>query len=108
MLRMLPIFFTTVLYWTVYMQMGTLFVQQGTFMDRRLRNGFEIPAASLNLFNTLSIVALIPLYDGVINPLLTRAGYQLTLLKRIGEWGGGGTTMGIGLKQPGHGMGETT
>ena len=32
--RLLPIFFTTILYWTIYAQMGTFFIMQA----RRLRN----------------------------------------------------------------------
>lgn len=36
-LRLLPVFFTTVLYWTIYCQMGSMFVQQGSLMDERVR-----------------------------------------------------------------------
>ena len=42
----------------------------------------RIPAASLALFNTVSIIALIPLYDRVLVPLLTRFGKKLSLLQR--------------------------
>eukprot|EP00891_Asterochloris_glomerata_P003785 jgi/Astpho2/3785/Aster-04319 len=98
-LRMLPIFFTTILYWTIYVQMGSFFVEQGSQMDRRItfprfsifghyvRGGqLRIPAASLALFNTVSIIALIPLYDRGLVPLLSRFGKKLSLLQRIG-WG---------------------
>ena len=99
-LRMLPIFATTILYWTIYMQMGSFFVEQGSCMNRTTKipswlpswvkgngNGeFEIPAASLALVNTLAIVALIPVYDTVLVPFLKKIGRPMTLLKRIG-WG---------------------
>ena len=44
-----------------------------------------MPAASLALFNTLSIILLIPVYDRGLVPLLRRFGTKLTLLSRIGE-----------------------
>jgi hypothetical protein len=38
-MRMLPIFCTTMLYWTIYVQMGSMFVQQGSLMDGEVRGG---------------------------------------------------------------------
>ena len=77
--------------------MGSFFVEQGSQMDRRIsfprfsifghyfRGGqLRIPAASLALFNTVSIIALIPLYDRGLVPLLTCFGKKLSLLQRIG------------------------
>ena len=79
------------------LQMGSFFVEQGSQMDRRIsfpgfsifghnvRGGqLRIPAASLALFNTVSIIALIPLYDRGLVPLLSRFGKKLSLLQRIG------------------------
>lgn len=45
----------------------------------------QVPAASLALFNTLSIIILIPIYDRGLVPLLRHFGTKLTLLSRIGE-----------------------
>ena len=133
--RMMPIFWTTAFYWAIYAQMGSFFVEQGQFMDRRIslfspfpspspsassggggggggggsgasggglpgaaggagghshRVGgrpFEVPAASLALFNTVAIIALVPLYDRGLLPLLRACGKRgPTLLQRIG-WG---------------------
>lgn len=89
-LRMLPVFSATILYWTVYMQMGSFFVVQGTRMNRAVAlpggGRFYIPAASLSVVNTLAIVVLIPMYDKMLAPALARAGRPITLLRRIG-WG---------------------
>lgn len=96
-LRMLPVFFATILYWTIYMQMGSFFVVQGARMDRRIELpwftrddgssvSFYIPAASLSVINTVAIVALIPMYDKILVPVLRKAGRPMTLLRRIG-WG---------------------
>ena len=100
-LRMLPIFWTTAFYWALYAQMGSFFVVQGQGMDRHLPGGggggdgggrapptsFEIPAASLALFNTASILVFVPLYDRLLVPALARrGGRRISLLQRIG-WG---------------------
>ncbi len=61
---------------------------QGTQMDREMFGGrFYVPSASLALFNILTIVGLIPVYDRLFVPLLQRFGRKLTLLQRIGEHG---------------------
>lgn len=66
------------------LQMGSFFVEQGELMDRYLGRGLQIPAASLSIFNTLSIVVLIPLYDRGLVPLLKRCGVRISELARIG------------------------
>jgi solute carrier family 15 (peptide/histidine transporter), member 3/4 len=84
--RLLPVFCTTILYWTVYAQMGTFFIIQGTQMDRCVFGSrFCVPSASLAVFNILSIIILIPLYDKGLLPLLRAYNRQLSLLQRIGE-----------------------
>jgi peptide/histidine transporter 3/4 len=90
-LRMLPIFLSTIMYWTVYMQMGSFFVMQGAHMNRNVNlplglGNFLVPAASLSMINTLAIVTLIPMYDKLLVPFLRSAGRPMTLLRRIG-WG---------------------
>ncbi|KAG2488532.1 hypothetical protein HYH03_012852 [Edaphochlamys debaryana] len=97
-LRLMPVFFTTMLYWTIYTQMGSFFVQQGNLMDRTVHlpytvtparpNGltFVVPSASMSLFNTVSIIALIPIYDKFVEPAIARCRGKITLLQRIG-WG---------------------
>lgn len=89
-LRLLPVFGATLLYWTIYMQMGSFFVAQGVLMDRTVPlpggRSFVIPAASLSMINTLAIVVLIPMYDKLLVPMLRRLGRPITLLQRIG-WG---------------------
>jgi dipeptide/tripeptide permease len=124
-LRMLPIFWTTAFYWALYAQMGSFFVVQGQGMDRRLGGGgrgrgrgrgsaclagpgcgppappgpaapaFEIPAASLALFNTASILIFVPLYDRWLVPALARRGRRISLLQRIG-WGLGVSVAAMG------------
>ena len=71
------------------MQMGSFFVMQGANMDRNMFGGrFVIPSASLSLFNTISIITLIPIYDRGVVPLLQRFGVKITHLQRIGKSSG--------------------
>lgn len=63
---------------------------QGKHMDTAVSFGngrtFDIPPASMALFDTLSIIVLIPIYDGIVHPVMKRLRCDLTLLQRIG-WG---------------------
>eukprot|EP00798_Chlamydomonas_sp_ICE-L_P031614 gene31614-6810_t len=105
---MLPVFGATVLYWTIYTQMSSMFVQQGNLMGRTIYTQMSsmfvqqgnvmdrsmiwfdgstvrLPAASMSIFNTVSIIVLIYLYDKFFEPAMRRC-YKITLLRRIG-WG---------------------
>lgn len=87
LIRMLPIWVTNLMFSAVFAQVGTLFLSQGTTMDRRMSPNFQIPAASFPLFVTATICALLPLYDKFFVPFVRRfTGNKrgLTLLQRIG------------------------
>lgn len=84
-LRMLPTWATTVMFWTVYAQMTTFSVSQATTMDRHMGN-FEIPAASLTLFFVGSILLTCVFYDRVVVPITKRVlnnPHGLSPLQRI-------------------------
>ncbi|KAL2500562.1 Protein NRT1/PTR FAMILY 8.1 [Forsythia ovata] len=67
-IRLLPIWATGIIFSTVYSQMGTLFVLQGNTMDLHMGKSFEIPSASLSLFDTISVIFWVPVYDFLIVP----------------------------------------
>ncbi|ERM96792.1 hypothetical protein AMTRI_Chr08g209370 [Amborella trichopoda] len=73
---------------TIWAQINTLFVKQGTTMDRSLGSGnFQIPAASLSGFVTLSMLIALPIYDRYLVPYLRRKTGNprgITLLQRLG------------------------
>jgi dipeptide/tripeptide permease len=71
-IRMLPTWATTILFWTVYAQMTTFSVSQATTMDRHIGRHFEIPAGSLTVFLVGSILLMIPVYDRIIVPVARR------------------------------------
>lgn len=86
-LRMLPIWATTIIFWTIYAQMSTFSVSQATTMDRHMGKSFEIPAASLTVFFVGSILLTVPIYDRVVVPIakkFLRNPHGLTPLQRIG------------------------
>uniref|UniRef100_A0A0E0K7J2 Major facilitator superfamily (MFS) profile domain-containing protein n=1 Tax=Oryza punctata TaxID=4537 RepID=A0A0E0K7J2_ORYPU len=86
--RMLPTWATTILFWTVYAQMTTFSVSQAAAMDRRLspHSTFLIPAGSLTVFFVAAILLTVPLYDRILAPLarrLTANPHGLSPLHRI-------------------------
>ncbi|KAJ0960224.1 hypothetical protein J5N97_001936 [Dioscorea zingiberensis] len=84
---MLPVWATTIMFWTVYAQMTTFSVSQATTMDRHIGNSFEIPAGSLTVFFVGSILLTVPVYDRVVAPVARRLSGNpqgLSPLQRIG------------------------
>jgi len=48
--------------------------------------GAEIPVSALSCFDTLAILALVPVFDQVIYPYCKKIGYPLSMLQKIGEF----------------------
>lgn len=87
LIRMLPIWATTVMFWTIYVQMSTFSVAQAGTMDRHIGKSFKIPAASLNVFCVGSNLLTTPVYDWIVVPIarkLLKNPQGLTPLQRIG------------------------
>lgn len=68
MVRLLPIWATTILFWTTYAQMITFSVEQAATMHRSV-GGFQIPAGSLTVFFVAAILLTCAFYDCLIIPL---------------------------------------
>ncbi|KAL2472477.1 Protein NRT1/PTR FAMILY 6.3 [Abeliophyllum distichum] len=99
-IRMLPAWATTIMFWTVYAQMTTFSVSQASTMDRHIGKSFQIPAASLTAFFVGSILLTVPIYDRIIVPICKRVlknPHGLTPLQRIG--------VGLVLSNTSHGSG---
>ncbi|XVF08249.1 hypothetical protein REPUB_Repub06bG0210400 [Reevesia pubescens] len=85
-IRLLPVWATGIIFSAVYSQMGTLFVLQGNTMDLHMAGSFEIPSASLSLFDTISVIFWVPVYDRLIVPFARKfTGHKngFTQLQRI-------------------------
>ncbi|KAK4765624.1 hypothetical protein SAY86_026714 [Trapa natans] len=66
--RLLPIWATTILFWTTYAQMITFSVEQASTMERTI-GSFMIPAGSLTVFFVAAILITLAVYDRVVIPL---------------------------------------
>ncbi|KAL6961970.1 hypothetical protein U1Q18_036928 [Sarracenia purpurea var. burkii] len=86
-IKLIPIWVTYLAYAIVFAQSSTLFTEQGTTMDRSIWPGFDIPAASLQVFIGGSIIVFTPIYDRIFVPLaraVTGKPSGITMLQRIG------------------------
>lgn len=86
MLRMIPILIATFVPSTMIAQINTLFVKQGTTLDRGI-GSFNIPPASLTGFVTISMLVSVVLYDRFFVTMmrrLTKNPRGITLLQRMG------------------------
>ncbi|KAJ6719379.1 PROTEIN NRT1/ PTR FAMILY 5.2-RELATED [Salix purpurea] len=86
MLRMIPILIATFVPSTMIAQINTLFVKQGTTLDRQI-GSFEVPPASLAGFVTLSMLVCVVLYDRFFVRIArrwTKNPRGITLLQRMG------------------------
>ncbi|CAN6290106.1 unnamed protein product [Urochloa humidicola] len=68
LIRMFPIWATTIMFFAVYAQNSSLFVEQGMVLDKRV-GSFKIPPASLSTFDVISVIIWVPLYDRVLVPI---------------------------------------
>ncbi|XP_058212949.1 protein NRT1/ PTR FAMILY 8.1-like isoform X2 [Rhododendron vialii] len=86
-IRLLPIWATGIVFSTVYNQMNTMFILQGNTMDQHMGPRFKIPSACLSLFDTLSVIFWVPVYDRLIMPFARKyTGHEcgFTQLQRMG------------------------
>ncbi|RZC63824.1 hypothetical protein C5167_025578 [Papaver somniferum] len=85
--RMLPIWATTILFWTVHAQMATFSVSQAATLDRSIGKSFQIPAASLTVFFVGSTLLTVPIYTRLVAPICKKVlknKHGLSPLQRIG------------------------
>ncbi|VVB02898.1 unnamed protein product [Arabis nemorensis] len=86
-LGLILIWLVTLIPSTLWAQVNTLFVKQGTTLDRKIGSSFQIPAASLGSFVTLSMLLSVPLYDQYFVPFMRKKTGNprgITILQRLG------------------------
>ncbi|MCO5586397.1 hypothetical protein L7F22_040337 [Adiantum nelumboides] len=84
--RTLPIWLSLIPFSLATAQTHSLFIKQGSTLDRRMGN-IKIPPASVAVFLTLTMVLFLPLYDRLLVPLMRKFTHNergITLLQRIG------------------------
>lgn len=85
-IKLLPIWSTCILFWTVYSQMTTFTIEQATFMNRNI-GSFVVPSGSLSVFLFISILLFTSLNERIFVPFarkLTHNVQGLTSLQRVG------------------------
>ncbi|KAL0919683.1 hypothetical protein M5K25_011796 [Dendrobium thyrsiflorum] len=88
--RLLPIWATGIIFSTVYSQMSTMFVLQGNTLDPHMGPNFSIPSASLSIFDTISVIFWVPIYDRILVPIVRKITGNERGFTQL-------TRMGIGL-----------
>ncbi|XP_077234876.1 protein NRT1/ PTR FAMILY 8.3-like [Tasmannia lanceolata] len=86
LLRLLPIWLSSIVYSIAYAQMSTTFIEQGAAMNTKIRT-FSVPPASLFAFEVLSVMFWILIYDTVlitIGKKFVGEGRGLSQLQRMG------------------------
>ncbi|KAL6571398.1 hypothetical protein OROHE_003041 [Orobanche hederae] len=86
MLRMIPILIATFVPSTMLAQIATLFIKQGTTLNRKI-GSFKIPPASLAGFVTISMLISVVIYDRFLVKILkkwTKNPRGISLLQRMG------------------------
>ncbi|KAL6907674.1 hypothetical protein ACP4OV_002713 [Aristida adscensionis] len=85
--KLVPILATMFVPCTLIAQTNTLFVKQGTTLDRHMGPHFQIPPASLGAFVTLTMLIAVVVYDRCFVPVArryTKNPRGITILKRMG------------------------
>ena len=85
-LKLIPIWSTCILFWTVYSQMTTFTIEQATFMNRKV-GSLVFPSGSYSTFLFITILLFTSLNERLFVPLarkLTHNAQGLTSLQRIG------------------------
>ncbi|CAH8327130.1 unnamed protein product [Eruca vesicaria subsp. sativa] len=86
-IRMGPIGASGILLITAYAQQGTFSLQQAKTMNRHLTKSFQIPAGSMSVFTTVSMLSTIILYDRFLIKIaknFTGLERGITFLHRMG------------------------
>ena len=81
--RMIPVLLCLIVFNTVNNQGSSTYFLQGEVLNLRL-GAVTIPISSLHLFNSCTILIMIPVMDKIVYPFLARCGVRPTMLQRIG------------------------
>ncbi|CAH8349852.1 unnamed protein product [Eruca vesicaria subsp. sativa] len=87
LVRLIPIWITSMISMIPYAQYSTLFTKQGVTVDRRILPGLEIPPASFLSLVSISVLISVPIYEHVFLPIarkITKKPNGITMLQRIG------------------------
>lgn len=81
-----PIYISAALFWSLFEQTGSKWVQQATKMDRNIDLGFykfELLEGQMNAVNPAFILLLIPIFTYIFYPVINRF-FNFSALRKIG------------------------
>ncbi|CAN0885777.1 Protein NRT1/ PTR FAMILY 5.2 [Linum grandiflorum] len=87
MVQLIPVFIATIVPSIIIAQINTLFIQQGTTLERSIGPNFDIPPACLTAFVTISMLVSLVIYDRILVPATrryTKNPRGISLLQRMG------------------------
>ncbi|KAM7498347.1 hypothetical protein LguiA_022761 [Lonicera macranthoides] len=85
-LKLIPIWSTCILFWTIYSQMNTFTIEQATFMNRNV-GSFTIPSGSFSFFLFITILLFTSLNEKLVVPIARKITHNIqgiTSLQRVG------------------------
>ncbi|KAK7300387.1 hypothetical protein RJT34_11231 [Clitoria ternatea] len=85
-IKLIPIWSTCILFWTIYSQMNTFTIEQATFMDRKV-GSLVVPSGSLSAFLFVTILLFTSLNEKLTVPFARKFTHNvqgLTSLQRVG------------------------
>ncbi|TKY65959.1 NRT1/ PTR FAMILY 5.6 [Spatholobus suberectus] len=86
-INIIPIWVSTIPFGVCVAQTSTFFIKQGSTMNRKIGNGFEIPPASIFTVAALGMTVSVAIYDKILVPVLRRLTQNergINILQRIG------------------------
>ncbi|KAE9611018.1 hypothetical protein Lal_00015804 [Lupinus albus] len=86
-INMIPIWVFTLPFGICVAQTSTFFIKQGSIMNRKISNGFEIPPASIFTLSAIGMTISVTIYDKILVPFLrklTKNERGMDLLQRVG------------------------
>ncbi|XP_059440472.1 protein NRT1/ PTR FAMILY 5.4-like [Corylus avellana] len=86
-LRLIPIWFSCLMFNVVQAQLHTYFIKQGSTMIRSIGPHFQLPSASVQALTGFVILITVPIYERIFVPIARKfTGHPsgITVLQRIG------------------------
>ncbi|EEF52653.1 peptide transporter, putative [Ricinus communis] len=87
LIRILPVWASTIALSISFTQLATFFTSQALIMDRKFGSNFVIPAGSVTVFSAINALILVPIYEKYVVPIIrkyTNHRRGITSLQRMG------------------------
>jgi dipeptide/tripeptide permease len=82
---LIPFLSILIPFWGIYSQTNTGFQNQGCQMNLQLSADARVPVSALNIFNTIAIIILVPIFDSYLYPVLKKHGCSVSMLRKMGK-----------------------